>query len=121
MATTIFVENIPSDMTEDRLEDVFAQIGLVQSVKIRPELLTLLTDHPQDYGVVEMALEVDAYRAISCFEGATFTDRKIHVKEAYPLLERAKTVFEHITDGHPLSGFNPRASFERWKEQLKDH
>jgi len=121
MATTIFVENLPSDITEDKLEDVFAQVGTVQSVKIRPELLTLFTDHPKEYGVVEMALGVDAYRAINCFEGATLKDRKIHVKEAYPLLERAKTAFEQITDGHPLSGFDPRASFERWKEQLKDH
>jgi RNA recognition motif-containing protein len=121
MATTIVVENLPADMTEDGLEDVFAQVGTVQSVKIRQELLTLLNDHPQEYGVVEMALGVDAYRAINCFEGATFKDRKIHVKEAYPLLEKAKTAFEHIIDGHSLPNFNPRASFERWKDQLKDH
>ena len=121
MATTIFVENLPSDITEDRLKDVFAQIGEVESVKIKSELLTLLSTHPQGYGIVEMALEVDAYRAIHCFEGATFKDRKIHVKEAYPLFEKAKNMFEHITDGYQLSDFNPMASFERWKHQHKGH
>lgn len=121
MATTIFVENLPSDITEDGLKDVFAQMGEVQSVKIKPELLTLLSAHPQDYGIVQMTLEVDAYRAIHCFEGATFKDKKIRVKEAYPLLEKAKNMLEHITDGYQLSNFNPMASFERWKDQHKGH
>lgn len=121
MATTIFVENLPSDITEDGLKDVFAQMGEVESVKIKPELLTLLSSHPQDYGIVEMALEVDAYRAINCFEGAAFKDRKIHVKEAYPLFAKAKNMFDHMTDGYQFSEFNPLASFERWKDQHKSH
>jgi len=112
----ISVENLPTDITEDRLKDVFSQIGEVQSVKLKTDLLTW---QPNGQGIVDMALEVDAYRAINCFEGASFKDRKIHVAEAYPLLEKAKNAFEHITDGHSLSNFSPLASFERWKEQLK--
>jgi len=112
----ISVENLPLDITEDRLKDVFSQIGEVQSVKLKTDLLTW---QPNGQGIVDMALEVDAYRAINCFEGASFKDRKIHVSEAYPLLEKAKNAFEHITDGHSLSNFSPLASFERWKEQLK--
>jgi RNA recognition motif-containing protein len=113
----ISVENLPADITEDGLKNVFTQMGEVQSVKIRTDLLTWRQGH----GIVDMTLEVDAYRAINCFDGATFKDRKIQVKEAYPLLEKAKNMFEHITDGHSLSNFNfnPRASFERWKEQYK--
>jgi RNA recognition motif-containing protein len=114
----ISVENLPADITEDSLEGVFAQMGEVQSVKIKTDLLTW---RPNGQGIVDMTLEVDAYRAINCFEGATFKNRKIHVKEAYPLLEKAKNVIEHITDGHSLSDFNPLASFERWKEQHEDH
>jgi RNA recognition motif-containing protein len=114
----ISVANLPVDITEERLRDVFSQIGEVQSVKLKTDLLTW---EPNGQGIVDMALEVDAYRAINCFEGATFKDRKIHVKETYPLLEKAKNVLEHITDGHSLSDFKPLAGFERWKEQWKDH
>jgi len=114
----ISIENLPADITEDSLEGVFAQMGEVQSVKIKTDLLTW---RPNGHGIVDMTLEVDAYRAINCFEGATFQDRKIHVTETYPLLEKAKNVIEHITDGHSLSAFNPLSSFERWKEQHKDH
>ena len=114
----ISVENLPADITENSLEGVFAQIGEVQSVRIKTDLLTW---RPNGHGIVDMTLEVDAYRAINCFEGATLKDRKIHVKEAYPLYEKAKNAIEHITDGHSLSDFNLLASYERWKEQHKDH
>ena len=114
----ISVENLPPDITEERLKDVFSQIGEVQSVKLKTDLLTW---QPNGHGIVDMALEVDAYRAINCFEGASFKDRRIHVKEAYPLLEKAKIAFEHITDGHSLMNFNPLARFERWKDQLKEY
>lgn len=114
----ISVENLPADMTEDRLKDVFGQIGEVQSVKLKNDLLTW---QPKGQGIVDMTLEVDAYRAINCFENAAFKDKRIHVKEAYPLLEKAKNMFEHITDGHSLPNFDLLASFDRWKEQRKEH
>jgi RNA recognition motif-containing protein len=123
MAVTIYVENLPSDITEDGLKDVFAQIGDVQSVRIKTDLLAMLTSSPKDYGVVDMTLDVDAYRAINCFEGATFKNRKIHVKEAYPLLEKAKTMFDHLTDGYSLSGFRPLAlaALNRLREHNKNN
>lgn len=114
----ISVENLPADITEDSLKGVFDQMGEVQSVSIKTDLLAWRPEN--SHGIVDMTLAVDAYRAINCFEGATFKDRKIHVKEAYPLLEKARNVIEHFTDGHSLSDFNPLASFERWKEQYKD-
>lgn len=114
----ISVENLPANITEERLKDVFGQIGEVQSVKLKTDLLTW---QPNGQGIVDMTLEVDAYRAIKCFEGAAFKDRKIHVQEAYPLFEKAKIAFEHMTDGYSLSDLKPLASFERWKEQLKGH
>jgi RNA recognition motif-containing protein len=114
MASKIYVDNLPIDMTEDRLKDVFAQIGEVQSVKITKDLLTLLTDHPKGHGIVEMTLEVDAYRAVNVFDGATFKDRKIHLEETKPLIDKAKSMFEHIADGSSLAGF------VRWKDQFKN-
>jgi RNA recognition motif-containing protein len=114
----ISVENLPPDMTEERLKDVFAQMGEVQSVKLKTDLLTW---QPNGQGIVDMTLEVDAYRAINCFEGAAFSDKRIHVREAYPLLEKAKNMFEHMTDGYSLPDLKPLASFEHWKEQMKNH
>jgi RNA recognition motif-containing protein len=114
----ISVENLPADITEEGLKDVFGQIGEVQSVKLKTDLFTW---QPNGQGIVDMTLEVDAYRAINCFEGAAFKDRKIHVKETYPLLEKAKNVLEHITDGHSLLDLKPLAGLERWKEQWKGH
>ncbi len=113
----ISVENLPADITEEGLKEVFGQIGEVQSVKLMTDLLTW---QPNGQGIVDMTLEVDAYRAINCFENATFKDKRIRVSEAYPLYEKAKNVFEHITGGHSLSNFKPLASIERWKEQYKD-
>lgn len=109
----ISVENLPADITEESLKSVFTQMGEVQSVRIKTDLLIW---RPNGHGIVEMTLDVDAYRAINCFEGATFKDRKIRVKMTYPLLEKAKNMIEHITDGYSLSKFNSFASFERWKE-----
>jgi RNA recognition motif-containing protein len=112
----IIVENLPADITEDGLKAVFDQIGEVRSVKLKSSLLTW---QPPGHGIVDMALEVDAYRAINCFEGAALKDNKIHVQEAYPLFEKAKSAFEQITDGYSLSDLKLLSGFERWKEQHK--
>ena len=114
----ISVENLPTGITEERLKDVFGQIGEVQSVKLKTDLLTW---QPNGQGIVDMTLEVDAYRAINCFEGALFKDRIIRVKETYPLFEKAKIAFEHMTDGYTLPDLRLLSTFERWMEQRKDH
>jgi RNA recognition motif-containing protein len=89
MAIKILIENLPSDITEDSLRDVFSQIGFVESVKIQTDLLT---HRPKGSGYVEMSLDVDADRAVNCFNGATFKDRKIYVQVAKPFYERAVQV-----------------------------
>ncbi len=92
MASKIYVENLPSDITEDRLKDIFVQIGPVESVNIRTDRLT---QRPKGSGYVEMALDVDAYRAVNCFNGAVVMDRKIYLKEAKPFYARAKELIHH--------------------------
>jgi RNA recognition motif-containing protein len=82
----VYVGNLPCDITEERLKDVFAQVGAVEAVKIQTDLLTLQT---RCSGTVVMSLDVDAYRAVNCFNGATFKNRKIHVEEAKPFYEKA--------------------------------
>jgi RNA recognition motif-containing protein len=89
MATKIRVDNLSCDITEDNLMDVFSQVGAVESVKIQTDLLTW---HSKCSGYVEMSLDVDAYRAVHCFNGATFNDKRIHITEDKPLYERARDV-----------------------------
>jgi len=86
MATRVFVENLPSDMTEDRLRDIFTQIGAVETVKIQSDLITR---RPKGTGYVDMSLDVDAYRAVNIFNGVTLQDKRIHLKEVRPFYERA--------------------------------
>jgi poly(U)-binding-splicing factor PUF60 len=89
MATKVYVENLPSDMTEDKLKDIFAQFGAVEAVTIESDLLTR---QPKGTGYVEMSLDLDAYRAVNCFNGAVFTDRKILVEEVKPFYEWAREI-----------------------------
>ncbi|HUI67302.1 MAG TPA: RNA-binding protein [Nitrospirota bacterium] len=107
MATKVRVENLPTDITKERLIDIFSQIGDVQSVTIKTDLLT---GQPKGYGFVEMSLDVDAYRAINILDGTTFRDKRIHLKEEKPLIERAKEILTQITtrnEGSP--GNRPRS------------
>lgn len=89
MATKIYVENLPCDITEERLEDIFAQIGAVESVRLETDLITR---RPKCAGYVAMSLDLDAFRAVNCFNGATFGNKKIHVEEIKPLYERAREI-----------------------------
>ncbi len=92
MATKIYVENLPIDITEDRLREIFGQIGSVESVRLKTDLLF---GRPKGSGYVEMSLEVDAYRAVNCFHGASFKDNKIYLREVKPFYERARELLRH--------------------------
>ena len=94
MTTKVRVENLPSDITEERLKDVFTQFGDVQAVTIKTHFLTGL---PKGYGFVKMSLDVDAYRAVNILDGTTFKNRKIHLKEEKPLIEKAKQMLTFLT------------------------
>jgi len=61
------------------LKNIFDQIGAVESVKIK---IDLLSRRPKGSGYVEMALDVDAIRAISCFNGASIDKKKVSLKDA---------------------------------------
>lgn len=97
MSKRIYVENLPPDITPERLKNIFDQIGEVQSVRIKTDYLTM---RPKCSGVVDMALEVDAYRAVNCFEGAEFKNGKIHLKEEDPRMEKARHVLTDISDSY---------------------
>ncbi len=92
MAMKIIIGNLAPDITEEGLKNIFGQIGAVESVKINTDLLSR---RPKGSGYVEMSLDVDAFRAINCFNGASLKNRKISLKEALPLLEQAKYLLKN--------------------------
>lgn len=91
MGKKIIVENLPSDITEEGLKIIFDQIGAVETVKINTDLLSRRS---KGSGYVEMSLDVDAFRAINCFNGASFKDKKVSLKEAQPIFEQAKHILK---------------------------
>ncbi len=95
MASRIYVENLPNDITEDGLKDVFSQIGAVESVKLEAGLFT---HRSKGSGYIDMLLDVDAFRVVNCFDGALFKDRQIHLKEAKPFHQWAKDVLRRRAD-----------------------
>jgi RNA recognition motif-containing protein len=97
MSKRFYVENLPPDITPEKLRNIFDQIGDVQSVRIKTDYLTM---RPKCSGVVDMALEVDAYRAVNCFEGAEFKNGKIHLKEEDPRMEKARHVLTDLSDSY---------------------
>jgi RNA recognition motif-containing protein len=97
MAKRLYVENLPPDITAERLKNIFDQVGEVQSVRIKTDYLTI---RPKCSGVVDMALDVDAYRVVKCFEGATFKNGRIHLKEEDPRMEKARLALTDIADSY---------------------
>lgn len=85
MATKLYVGNLSFDVTENELQDLFAQAGSVNSVNI---VLDRETGRPRGFAFVEMSNEADLSNAISMFGGKAFKGRPLTVNEARPREER---------------------------------
>ena len=86
MGTKLFVGNLSFDVTENDLQDLFAQAGAVNSVNVMQDRAT---GKPRGFGFVEMATEEDTTKAISMFNGKDFKGRALTVNEARPREERS--------------------------------
>ena len=85
MGTKLFVGNVSFDVTENDLEDLFGQAGVVRSVNIMQDRAT---GRSRGFAFVEMAAEEDAKKAISIFNGKDLKGRALTVNEARPREER---------------------------------
>jgi RNA recognition motif-containing protein len=81
MSKKLYVGNLPYDVTEQALRDLFAQVGEVVSVAI---ITDRDTGRPRGFGFVEMADQAAAQKAISQLNGKTFGQRQLTVNEARP-------------------------------------
>lgn len=85
MTTKLFVGNLPHEMTESELENLFTEVGHVVSAKIITDRMTGL---PRGFGFVEMETKGDVQRAISTLNGREIHGRSLAVNEARPQQKR---------------------------------
>ncbi len=85
MTTKLFVGNLPHEMTETELGNLFSEAGHVVSAKIITDRATGL---PRGFGFVEMETKADCQRAISMLNGREAHGRTLAVNEARPQQKR---------------------------------
>ena len=76
MVKTIFVGNLPSDINEEEIGDLFAKYGVVQSVNM---ISHSKTGRSRGICFIEMNPD-DADAAIQGLNGTEFKGRSIHVR-----------------------------------------
>jgi RNA recognition motif-containing protein len=81
MAKKLYIGNLPYNVTETALRDMFAEAGEVSTVSI---VTDRDTGRPRGFAFVEMADDAAARQAISQINGKTLNDRTITVAEARP-------------------------------------
>jgi len=79
--TSIYVGNLPYQITEDELRDAFAAYGEVSSAKI---IMDRETARSKGFGFVEMPDQGSAAKAIDGMNGQQLNGREVRVNEARP-------------------------------------
>lgn len=85
MARKLYVGGLPYAVTEDRLREVFADHGTVDSASV---VMDRQTGQARGFGFVEMATEAEAHAAIKALNDTLMDGRTITVAEARPKEDR---------------------------------
>jgi len=83
----IYVGNLSYNVTEDELQQLFAEYGSVVNVSI---IKDKYTGQSKGFGFVEMEKQAEAEEAIKCLNGNSVNGRNIQVNQARPRNERSK-------------------------------
>jgi RNA recognition motif-containing protein len=81
MGAKLYVGNLSYSVTEERLQQHFAQHGSVVSARI---ITDKFTGRSKGFGFVEMSSDQEAERAATALNGTDFEGRNIVVSEARP-------------------------------------
>src|SRR5688500_20361981 len=81
MGAKLYVGNLPDSVTEERLQQHFAQHRSVISARI---VTDKFTGRSKGFGFVEMSSDAEAERAINALNGTDFEGRNVVVSEARP-------------------------------------
>ncbi len=102
MGRKLYVGNLPYEIGEADLQQLFAGAGTVETVSVMRDMAT---GRARGFAFVEMASDDDAQKAISQFNEHSLGGRKLVVNEARPRPERS---------GGFGGGGNRRRSEPRW-------
>lgn len=83
----IYVGNLPYGVSEDELQELFAQFGAVKSAHI---IKDRDTGNSKGFGFVEMEDSGEAETAINELNGSEVSGRNIKVNEARPRTDRPR-------------------------------
>ncbi|MBD3237744.1 MAG: RNA-binding protein [Candidatus Eisenbacteria bacterium] len=81
MPSKLYVGNLPFELTEDDLHELFAAHGQVVSAKV---ITDRETGRARGFGFVEMETEDEAQKAIQALDGQEVQGRPIKVNVAKP-------------------------------------
>ena len=85
MSTKLYVGGLPYSVTEQQLNELFAQQGTVSSAKV---ITDKFTGQSRGFGFVEMSTTEEAKKAISALNGTQLDGRTLTVNEAKPQEKR---------------------------------
>ena len=85
MESKLYVGNLPYNVTENDLQELFAQAGTVKSVAL---INDRDTGRSKGFGFVEYETNEDAQKAITMFNGTQLQERTLVVNQARPREER---------------------------------
>ena len=77
----LYVGNISWDTSEQDLEDLFGEVGTVQSANI---ITDRDTGRSRGFGFVELSSQEEGQKAIEQFDGSEVDGRNLKVNEAKP-------------------------------------
>jgi len=77
----LYVGNLPMEMSEAELKELFSEAGNVASAKI---ITDRQTGQPRGFGFVEMETKLEGQKAISMLNGRQVEGRVLAVNEARP-------------------------------------
>lgn len=81
MAKKLYVGGLSYDTTQDKLKEMFAEAGTVESATV---IMDRMSGRSKGFGFVEMSSEAEAQKAIEMFNGKDLDGRSITVNEARP-------------------------------------
>lgn len=85
MGKKLYVGNLSYSVDSNQLQDLFGQIGAVQSANV---IMDRDTGRSKGFGFIEMTVEGDAQTAIETLNGTDLGGRAMNVSEAKPQAPR---------------------------------
>ena len=86
MGRKLYVGNLPYQVGETELQDLFGQAGSVESVRVMRDMAT---GRARGFAFVEMATDEEAQKAATQFNGHSLGGRALTVNEARPKPEHS--------------------------------